>query len=135
MPKRRKNKRGPTRPKKRGGGRGQVLRDFKEFKRKLHRWVDRTKINWEGEPWHEGSKYSFVLDEELVKAVIGILQRAHQEQHAERAQALAQERNDSLKKMLDLSANKGIDLEEITQTEEDTETTGQAEEEAQEEEG
>lgn len=128
MPKKKKKKRGPTKPRKRGG-KHQVLHELREFKKKLYGWVDKTKVRWTGVPWQEGSKFFFVLDDELVNMVMGLVQRANVSVHAEKAAEIAQERNESLKKMLEQAKGQGTSLEEITQAPQDTETADGATEE------
>ncbi len=67
MPK--KNKKGPTAKKVRSG-KSKTLLELREFKGKLRKWVDNTRIVWpDGKPWQDKSTYYFVLDQRLVDFV------------------------------------------------------------------
>jgi len=75
-----KPKRRTNNPKKR------VMQDFREFKVRLKRMIDKTNLVWEGEPYAEGSVYRFVLHESIVNFVVGVAIRAQDSEEA-RAQA------------------------------------------------
>jgi hypothetical protein len=51
-------------------GKTRVLKDFRSFKKKLHRLIDKTKLEFEGgEKWGINCKYFFILDNALVDVV------------------------------------------------------------------
>jgi len=79
-----KKKQGPKR--RTNNPRKRVMQDFREFKTRLKRMIDKTKLVWEGEPYAEGSVYRFVLDEGIVNFVVGVAVRAQESDEA-RAQA------------------------------------------------
>lgn len=76
MPKKQQKTRRTNNPRKR------VFQDFREFKTRLKRMIDKTKLIWQGEPYAEGSVYRFVLDESLVKFVVGVAIRANESEAA-----------------------------------------------------
>lgn len=50
-----------------------VNQEFRRFKNQLKRWIDSTKLAWEGEPYTVGSVYKFVLDERLIQFILGLV--------------------------------------------------------------
>ena len=64
-----KRKREPTKASKPKEGRAKILSDFKSFKKRLHRMIDQSEVKWIGEPWEEGSKYSFGVMQGLFEMV------------------------------------------------------------------
>lgn len=72
-----KDKNGPTR--RTNNPRKRVAQDFREFKGRLKRWIDGTRLVWEGAPYAEGSVYRFVLDERLINFVFSVAMRAREQ--------------------------------------------------------
>lgn len=82
MPK--KKRRGPTHRTK--NPKQRINQELREFKAKIKRWVDATKLEWTGEPFVTGSIYRFVLDKRLVQFIRALVSRAEQSE-AQQAQA------------------------------------------------
>lgn len=64
-----KRKREPTKASKPKEGKAKILSDFKSFKRRLHRMIDQSEIKWIDEPFEEGSKYAFSIQQGLFEMV------------------------------------------------------------------
>lgn len=64
-----KRKREPTRAGKPKEGKTKILADFKSFKKRLHRMIDQSEIKWIDEPFEEGSKYAFSIQQGLFEMV------------------------------------------------------------------
>lgn len=83
MPKKKK-KRGPTHRTK--NPRTRINQELRAFNARIKKWVDGTRIEWDGEPFVTGSIYRFVLDDRLVQFITTLKARAEQSE-AMQAQA------------------------------------------------
>lgn len=76
MAKSKKKKKVATQKRPPRTGKSKVLADLRAFKKRLHSWVDNSKVVWpEGKDWEDGSTYAFVVDDELVNFVYKIMMR------------------------------------------------------------
>ena len=64
-----------------------VAQDLRRFKGQLKRFIDATKIEWEGAPYAQGSIYKFVLDDRLTGFIMTLRDRAQQTKEAQAKRA------------------------------------------------